>query len=118
MISFDHGFPVNEADDEENHIEPSPFITVDWATPTPNYEKAIIEYRWNGKVFTSTTPLNNSTSSFLALLGHSPFGAGLQGKSALSAAMNFSVTLTEVGNESNILELSNCSGTFGFVLPE
>lgn len=118
VISFDHGFPINEDNDEENHIEPAPFITVAWATPTPNYEKAIIEYRWNGKVFKSTTPLNNSTSSFLAILGHSAFSAGLQGNSALSAAMNFSVKLTEVGNESNILELSNCSGTFGFVIPE
>jgi hypothetical protein len=93
-------------------------LSIDWETATPNYEKAIIEYRWNGKLYTSTTPLNSLPGGFIELLGYDTFGAGLQGKNAISSDVRFNVQMTEVGNESNILLLENCAGTFGFTLPE
>lgn len=116
-LSFDHGFPIDPSMDEEEHIAVAPSIHIDWETPTPNYEKAIIEYRWNGKLYTSTTSLNGLPAAFIQLLQYQPFGEGLQGSNAISTDVEFSVKLTEVGNEANVLELQNCAGTIGFVVP-
>jgi len=116
-LAFNHGFPIDESLEEEEHLAVAPHILLDWETPTPNYEKVILEYRWNGKLYSSATPLNNIPNSILELIGHAPFSAGLQGQSAITSEVRFSAKLIEVGNESNVLEFENCSGTFGFIIP-
>jgi hypothetical protein len=50
------------------------------------------------------------------LLGYTPYAAGLQGNTAIELNTSFSVKLVEVGNESNVMELTNCSATFGFAI--
>lgn len=114
-LSFNQGFPLNEACEEDHHVMPAPSINVDWTAGEPNFERAFITYRWQGKTFVSTTPLNNG--SVLNLLGFSDYSAGLQGNSALQLNSTFSVKLVEVGNESNVIELTDCRATFGFVTP-
>ncbi|MFM7725241.1 MAG: hypothetical protein ACKO7B_00940, partial [Flavobacteriales bacterium] len=86
-----------------------------WEAGEPNYEKVFITYRWQGKTYVSTTPLNsNSTMNFS---GYQNFAAGLQGNNAIQLSTAFSVKLVELGNESNVLELTDCKATFGFVTP-
>ena len=114
-LRFNRGFPINEACEEDHHIMPAPSINIDWMTGEPNYERAFITYRWQGKTFVSTTPLNNGSA--LDLLGYEDFNAGLQGNSALQLNTSFSVKLVELGNESNVLELTDCIATCGFVIP-
>jgi hypothetical protein len=115
-LRFNQGFPLNEACEEDHHIMPAPSINVDWTAGEPNYERAFITYRWQGKTFVSTTPLNNG--SVLNLLGLSDYSAGLQGNGALQLYSAFSVKLVELGNESNVIELTDCRANFGFVIPE
>lgn len=114
-ISFNHGFPIDESCDEDHHIIPAPGVNVDWATGVPNYERAFITYKWQGKTYISTTSLNNGST--LSLLGYQDYTAGLQGSNAVQLNTTFSVKLVELGNESNILELTDCRATFGFVTP-
>jgi Zn ribbon nucleic-acid-binding protein len=114
-LRFNRSFPINEFCDEDHHIMPAPSINVDWTAGEPNYERAFITYRWQGKTFVSTTPFNNG--SVLNLLGYEDFNAGLQGNSALQLNTSFSVKLVELGNESNVLELTDCTGSFGFIRP-
>jgi hypothetical protein len=114
-IRFNRGFPIDEACDDDHHIMPAPSINIDWQAGEPNYERAFITYRWQGKTYVSTTPLNSSSA--LDMVGYENFAAGLQGNKALKLNTTFSVTLVEVGNESNMLELTDCKATFGFVSP-
>jgi hypothetical protein len=114
-IRFNRGFPIDEACDEDDHIMPAPSINIDWQAGEPNYERAFITYRWQGKTYVSTTPLNSN--SVLDMVGYENFAAGLQGNTALKLNTTFSVTLVEVGNESNLVELTDCKATFGFVTP-
>lgn len=114
-IRFNRGFPIDEACDEDHHVMPAPAINVAWEAGEPNYEKVFITYRWQGKTYVSTTPLNsNSTMNFS---GYQNFAAGLQGNNAIQLNTAFSVKLVELGNESNVLELTDCKATFGFVTP-
>jgi len=115
-IEFNRGFPINDACDEDHHIMPAPSINVDWAAGEPNYERAFITYRWQGKTFVSASPLNSN--SVLKMLSSEPYAEGLQGKNALQLNTTFSVTLVELGNESNVIELTDCAATFGFVIPQ
>jgi hypothetical protein len=116
-LRFNQGFPFNEACDEDHHIMPAPSINIDWATGIPNYERAFITYRWQGKTYISTTPLNTSDNSALSLLGYQNYPVGLQGNDAIQLRTTFSVKLVELGNESNVLELTDCVGSFGFIHP-
>jgi hypothetical protein len=96
---------------------PAPSINVDWTSPVLNYEKAFITYVYAGKTFTSATPLNTNDAALLRLLGYSPYSAGLQGNTAIELNASFYLKLVEVGNESNAIELTNCTATFGFATP-
>jgi len=116
-LRFDHGFPNMANCEEDEHIMPAPSINVDWASPVLNYEKAIITYVYAGKTFTSATPLNTSETAIFRLMGYTPYAAGLQGNNAIELNASFSVKLVEVGNESNVIELTNCNATFGFATP-
>jgi len=114
-IRFNRGFPIDEACDEDHHVMPAPAINVAWEAGEPNYEKVFITYRWQGKTYVSTTPLNSdSTMNFS---GYQNFAAALQGNNAIQLNTAFSVKLVELGNESNVLELTDCKATFGFVEP-
>lgn len=117
-LRFNNGFPTTENCDEEGHIMQALSINVDWSTGVPNYERAFITYRWQGKTYVSTTPLNATGNKLISILNAEPFTSGIQGKSAIKVNSTFSVTLVEVGNESNVLELTNCTATFGFVVPQ
>jgi hypothetical protein len=116
-LGFDHGFPNLGNCDEDEHIMPAPSINVDWASPVLNYQKAFITYVYGGKTFTSATPLNTSETALFSLMGYTPYTAGLQGNNAIELNASFSVKLVEVGNESNVIELTNCTATFGFATP-
>jgi hypothetical protein len=115
-LQFDHGFPNIGNCEEDEHIMPAPSMNVDWVSPVLNYEKAFITYVYAGKTFTSATPLNTSETAQFRLLGYTPYAAGLQGNTAIELNTSFSVKLVEVGNESNVMELTNCSATFGFAI--
>jgi hypothetical protein len=115
-LSFVNGFPNMGNCDKDEHIMPAPSINVDWTSPVLNYEKAFITYVYAGKTFTSATPLNTSETAQFRLLGYTPYAAGLQGNTAIELNTSFSVKLVEVGNESNVMELTNCSATFGFAI--
>jgi hypothetical protein len=116
-LRFDHGFPNMGNCEEDEHIMPAPSINVDWASPVLNYEKAFITYVYGGKTFTSATPLNTSETALFRLMSYTPYTAGLQGNHAIELNASFSVKLVEVGNESNVIELTNCTATFGFASP-
>ncbi len=116
-LRFDNGFPNMGNCDEDEHIMPAPSINVDWASPVLNYEKAFITYVYAGKTFTSATSLNTSETALFRLMGYTPYTAGLQGNNAIELNASFSVKLVEVGNESNVIELTNCNATFGFATP-
>jgi hypothetical protein len=115
LLRFNQGFPLNEACDEDHHIMPALSINIDWTAGEPNYERVFMTYRWQGKTFVSTTPLNNNNA--FSLLSYQNYAAGLQGNNALELNSAFSVKLVELGNESNVLELTECKATFGFVTP-
>jgi hypothetical protein len=117
-LHFDHGFPVENAPDDDHDVHEAPFIHVDWASASPNFEKVILEYREGGKVYTSATPLNNSTDAQFKLLSYSAFTPGLQGNSAITLQAEFSATLVELGNETNTITFSNCKASLGFVVPQ
>jgi hypothetical protein len=117
-LHFDHGFPLENAQDEDQDVHEAPFIHIDWASANPNFEKVIIEYREGGRVFTSATPLNNSPESKFKLLGYSEFTPGIQGNAAITLQAEFSATLVEVGNETNTITLTNCKAALGFVVPQ
>jgi hypothetical protein len=114
-IRFNRGFPINEACNEDHHSMPAPSVNVDWQAGEPNYERAFITYRWQGKTYVSTTAMNSD--AVLELLGYENYMAGIQGNEALQLNTKFSVKLVELGNESNVLELTDCNATFGFVKP-
>ena len=116
-LRFDNGFPNMGNCEEDEHIMHAPAINVDWASPVLNYEKAFITYVYGGKTFTSATPLNTSETALFRLMGYTPYTAGLQGNNAIELNASFSVKLVEVGNESNVIELTNCTATFGFASP-
>lgn len=116
-IQFDNGFPVNLHCNADQHVVPAPSINIDWQTATPNFERAFITCVFNGKTFTSVTPLNASPTSRFNLLNYTPFAGALQGNQAIQVNSAFSVTLVEVGNESNVIELTNCTASLGFIVP-
>jgi len=113
-LQFNHGFPVNSQCDEEEHIMPAPHIHVDWNTPTPNYERVFLTYRFDGKTYTSVNPGNEGGNSSFEIISISDFVQGIQEKSAKQIVCTFNALLVEEGNPSNILELTNCTATIGF----
>ncbi|MFM2201470.1 MAG: hypothetical protein RL040_670 [Bacteroidota bacterium] len=115
FVQFDNGFPFNTICDKDEPFIDAPSINFIWIIHSPNFEKAFMTYRYNGKTFTSATPLNNDSNSFISILGYSPYDQSINGKNTVKLNCNFSVYMVEVGNESNILELTDCTATFGFV---
>jgi hypothetical protein len=60
-------------------------------------------------------PQQNATLSLISNQSYSSSdGSGLNRQVEAS----FSITLYEVGNPENTLELTNCKGTFGFAVPQ
>ena len=116
-IQFDDGFPVNLYCNADQQVVPAPSINIDWQTATPNFERAFITCVFNGKTFTSVTPLNASPTSWFNLLNYTPFAGALQGNQAIQVNSAFSVTIVEEGNESNVIELTNCTAKLGFIVP-
>lgn len=106
-----------ESEDNDNSgiIRIAPAIQTTWETGELNYGKVFLDYTYNGKHYTSVNP---TQTAVMTITANEPYeiddGSGLNRQ----IEVNFSVTLYEVGNPQNTLELSNCSGTFGFTLPE
>jgi hypothetical protein len=113
-LQFNHGFPVNSQCDEEDHIMPAPHIHMDWETSMPNYEKVFITYRFDGKTYTSVSPMNEDGNSSFEIVSVSDFTPGIQGNPAKQVRCRFNASLVEEGNPSNVLELTDCTATFGF----
>jgi hypothetical protein len=54
----------------------------------------------------------------LNVIGFEDYASGINGSKAIKLKARFNVTLVEESNPSNILDLTNCEATFGFVVPE
>jgi hypothetical protein len=72
-------------------------------------------YEYNGKTFTSETPLNAGASSYFTITAHEDYGNTIDGKETMKLGSRFSVKMVEVGNKNNVLELTDCVANFGFV---
>jgi hypothetical protein len=116
-ISWNEDTDVWETENSDNNgaIIIAPSIQTTWATGELNYEKIFIDYSYNGKHYTSVNPQQNATLSLISNQSYSSNdGSGLNRQVEAS----FSITLYEVGNPENTLELTNCKGTFGFTVPQ
>jgi|GEM_PF-6872779 len=116
-ISWNEDTDVWDTENSDNNgaIIVAPSIQTTWATGELNYEKIFIDYSYNGKHYTSVNPQQNATLSLISNQSYSSSdGSGLNRQVEAS----FSITLYEVGNPENTLELTNCKGTFGFAVPQ
>jgi hypothetical protein len=116
-ISWNEDTDVWETEDSDNNgaIIVAPAIQTTWETGELNYEKIFIDYSYNGKHYTSVNPQQNATLSLISNQSYSSNdGSGLNRQVEAS----FSITLYEVGNPENTLELTNCKGNFGFAVPQ
>jgi hypothetical protein len=108
-------FEYEEEDDNENTIKTAPAIQATWQTGELNHEKVFIEYYYNGKHYTSVNP--NQTAIFTIAANHQYSSTDASAPNRQIEA-NFSITLYEVGNAQNTIELTGCKGTFGFFIPQ
>lgn len=108
-------FEYDEEEDNYNMIITAPAIQTTWETGEHNHGKIFIDYRYNGKHYTSVNPAQNAVLSILEKQAYST--TDTNGPN-VKLQTSFSVTLYEVGNPQNTLELSNCNGTFGFTVPK
>jgi hypothetical protein len=114
-IQFDNGFPSGLPCDENSMHLIAPHIQLIWFISSPNFEKISMTYKYNGKTFTSETPLNAGANSYFTITAHEDYENTIDGKQAIKLGSRFSVKMVEVGNKNNVLELTDCAATFGFV---
>ncbi|MFN5620079.1 MAG: hypothetical protein ACK478_02145 [Flavobacteriales bacterium] len=108
-------FEYDEEEDNFNMIITAPAIQTTWETGEHNHGKIFIDYRYNGKHYTSVNPAQSAT---LSIVENQPYSGTDTTGPNVKLQTSFSVTLYEVGNPQNTLELTNCRGTFGFSAPE
>lgn len=116
-ITWNGDAEVWESEDEESNgsILIAPSIQTTWATGELNFEKIFIDYYYNDKHYTSVNPQQNAT---FTVMGNSPHNSEDGSDLNRQIEATFSITLYEVGNPQNILELTNCRGKFGFAVPQ
>jgi hypothetical protein len=114
-LQFDKGFPAGVPCEENETILTSPHIQLIWFISSPNFEKITMTYEYDGKTFTSETPLNSDPSSYFTVTANEDYTSTIDGKQAMKLGSRFSVKMVEVGNKNNVLELTDCVATFGFV---
>jgi hypothetical protein len=117
-LEFSNAFPVSDFSNNDHHDLFAPHIHMDWATPTPNYEEAVITYTFGGKTYTSITPLNTTSNNRFNFGNYESFSPGISGNSAIKLNASFNVTLIEEEHPENVIQLTNCKASFGFIIPE
>jgi hypothetical protein len=58
--------------------------------------------------------MNEDGNSSFEIVSVSDFTPGIQGNPAKQVRCRFNASLVEEGNPSNVLELTDCTATFGF----
>jgi hypothetical protein len=115
-LEFDNGFPAGMPCAESEPILTAPHIQVIWFITSPNFEKITLTHVYNGRAFTSETPLNADQSSYFTITANEDYASTIDGKQALKLGARFSMKLVEIGNKNNVLELTDCVANFGFVV--
>lgn len=116
-IRWENGTLAFLAEDDEEGFSnnTAPYIQFDWETSSPNYEKVFIEFTHNGKKYTSVNPFNENAEFILESFNDYIGDGNNSINKKLSA--NFDLRLFEEGNPADYIELTDCRGQFGFVVP-
>ncbi len=117
-LEFSDAFPFSDLTNSDHQNLFAPHIHMDWITPTPNFEQAVIKYTFGGKTYTSVTPLNSNGNNLFTLKGYESYPSGISGHSAIRLNASFNVTLVDEDNSNNIIQLTDCTASFGFIIPE